>query len=309
MTAVHFDSPFSDEERRERLYRGEIFIYSPGKSSRALVEHSRQMIELAFAPRDPQVAQFDMEVADFAGLLGKLKPAFTHHPTSKALIRGMLQEIGADLNDTYFDVPKMRSSTSHQYLTTGIALAFPPHRDTWYAAPFQQINCWMPIYDITSENGMAFYPHYFNNPIKNNSEVYNYYQWNKTRATAHLDLGKGETKRVAPEAQESVDGQPDPRYIMPPGGMIMFSGAQLHRSLPNTSGRTRYSLDFRTVHIEDVRNNRGAKNIDSACTGTALRDFKRGTDEAALPEELVRPYDSGDVGDGMLVYEPGTPPL
>lgn len=308
MSIVHFDSAIPDEERRERLFRGEIFVFSPSKHSRALVEHARGMIEQAFSPRPPEHAQYDMKVEDFAALLGKLKPSFIHHPTSKTLVRGIMEDVGADPALTYFDVPKMRSSTSDEYLTTGIALAFPPHRDTWYAAPFCQINWWMPIYDITSENGMAFYPYYFDKPIKNNSSVYNYYQWNKTRATAHLHVGGTNAARTAPEAQEPVGHIPDARYITAPGGLILFSGAQLHASLPNHSGRTRFSVDFRTVHYNDVAAHRGAPNVDSACTGTALRDFLRGTDYVRLPEDMVKPYDSGDVGDdALLVYQPDLP--
>lgn len=305
MAIVHFDSRLPDEERRERLFKGEIFIFNPTTHSTALVEHARGMIEQAFGPRDPEHAQYDMKVEDFAALLGRLKPSFIHHPTSKELVRGIMEDIGADPGRTYFDVPKMRSSTSDDYLTTGIALAFPPHRDTWYSAPHCQINWWMPIYPITPDNGMAFYPYYFDRPIRNNSEVYNYYKWNKTRATAHLHVGGENAARIAPEAQEPVGHVPDARYITAPGGLILFSGAQLHASLPNRSGRTRFSIDFRTVNCDDVAAQRGAANVDSACTGTALRDFLRGTDHARLPEELVRPYDSGEVeADSLLVYKP-----
>lgn len=306
MTVVHFDSKMSDLERRERLFHGEIFIYSPTPHSLALVEHARRMIVEGFAPLSPEKAQYEMKVEDYAVLLGKLKPAFIHHPKSKELVGRIIGDVGADPALTYFDVPKLRSSTSDNYLTTGIALAFPPHRDTWYSAPHCQINWWMPVYEITSDNGMALHPRYFDRPIKNNSHVYNYYRWNKTRATAHLHIG-GPSDRVAPEAQEPVDDYPDARYITAPGGLILFSGAQLHSSLPNRSGRTRFSIDFRTVNIDDVRDKRGAVNVDSACTGTALRDFMRATDHAKLPEDLVRPYDSGDVGDGLLVYEPDLP--
>ena len=35
----------------------------------------------------------------------------------------------------------------------------------------------------------------------------------------------------------------------------------------------------------------GAPNIDSACTGTTLRDFISGADLSRIPEELVMPYD------------------
>jgi hypothetical protein len=71
----------------------------------------------------------------------------------------------------------------------------------------------------------------------------------------------------------------------------MFSGAQLHSTVPNTSGRTRFSIDFRTVNIDDVRARRGARNVDAACTGTTLRDFVCCSDLEAMPEELALDYE------------------
>ncbi len=140
MAGIFIDKSASDAERRARLFRGDLYLQTPTRAGRALVEHARAMIEEAFAPLDPRTAQFEMRVEHYAALLGRLKPAFIHHPHSKALLRDVLEESGADLDKTYFDVPKLRSSTSNDYLTTGIALAFPPHRDTWYSAPHAQIN-------------------------------------------------------------------------------------------------------------------------------------------------------------------------
>jgi hypothetical protein len=80
--------------------------------------------------------------------------------------------------------------------------------------------------------------------------------------------------------------------VPPQGGFMMFSGDQLHASIPNTSGMTRYSIDFRTVQVDDVHAGVGAPVADVACTGTALRDFKRLTDGATFTEDEVAPYDS-----------------
>ena len=65
--------------------------------------------------------------------------------------------------------------------------------------------------------------------------------------------------------------------------MILFSGAYMHATVPNTSGRTRFSIDFRTVNLDDVMTHEGAANVDSECTGTTLRDFLRGSDPTRLP--------------------------
>ena len=85
------------------------------------------------------------------------------------LVRALLEDLGCNADDTYFDVPRMRSSTSDDYLTTGIAYAWHPHRDTWYSAPQCQLNWWLPIYDLASENAMAFHPRYFTEGVANTS--------------------------------------------------------------------------------------------------------------------------------------------
>ncbi len=66
----------------------------------------------------------------------------------------------------------------------------------------------------------------------------------------------------------------------------------MHSTVPNTSGETRFSIDFRTVHIDDVISKGGAPNIDSACTGTSLGDFLRASDLARIPNEWIAAYDT-----------------
>jgi hypothetical protein len=78
----------------------------------------------------------------------------------------------------------------------------------------------------------------------------------------------------------------------------------MHSSVPNTSGVTRFSIDFRTVHRDDAVEKKGAPNIDAACAGTVLRDFLRGTDLTRLPEKIVEIYDDGVPVDGDLIYMP-----
>lgn len=78
----------------------------------------------------------------------------------------------------------------------------------------------------------------------------------------------------------------------------------MHSSVPNTSGVTRFSIDFRTVHLDDALEQRGAPNIDSACTGTVMRDFHRASDLSRLPDEVVALHDDGTAVEGELVYTP-----
>lgn len=290
MNSVFFDAPVSDDRRRQQLYDGQLFLYSACPSALALVELARTLIRAAFGSRDAETAQFTMPVEEYAALLAELKPKFVHHPEAKTCIQGMLRELGCDLAKTYFDVPRMRTATSDNYLTSGIAYAFHPHRDTWYSAPFSQLNFWLPIFDICPENAMAFHPRYWDQPVRNGSASYNYDEWNRTgRATAAQHI-KTDT-RPQPKPEEPLELDPQIRLIPPVGGTVIFSAAQMHSTVPNHSGRTRFSIDFRTVHIDDVAARRGAPNVDSACTGTTLRDYLRATDLAHVPEELCALYD------------------
>jgi hypothetical protein len=304
MSTVYFDSSLNDDTRRQHLYDGHLFVFSPRPSTIALCDHARQMIAEAFRPHDPQTVQNVLPVEECVQILAKLKPAFIHHPKSKELIQAMLADLGCDPERVYFDVPRMRSAYPTDYLSAGIAYAFHPHRDTWYSAPLCQLNWWLPIYDIVPENCLAFYPRYYSAPVKNNSEIYNYYEWNaKSRATAAQHI-KTDT-REQPKAQEPLEPEPRIRVICPPGGLILFSGAQMHETVPNTAGITRYSVDFRTVHFDDVVNRRGARNVDSRCTGTTMRDYLRGTDLSRLPEDVVKLYDDGtEVAASVLVFPP-----
>jgi hypothetical protein len=292
MNSVFFDPGLSDDARREAVYAGQLLVLSPMPSSLALVELARELISEAFGGRDPEQAQHEMPVEEYAALLSVLKPRFIHHPRAKECIRGILRELGCDLQKTHFDVPRMRTATSSDYLTSGIAYAFHPHRDTWYSAPVCQINWWMPIYAIEPGNSMAFHPRYWSTPVRNGSNEYNYAEWTQTsrkEAARHI---KADTRKQ-PKPLEEIELDPQIRLLPPPGGIIVFSAAQLHSTVPNQTGRTRFSIDFRTVNMDDVLEERGAPNVDSRCTGTTMRDYLSATTLEHIDEEICRRYDQG----------------
>lgn len=303
MTAVHFDAEVGDEVRRQRVYAGELFVYSPTPGTLGLCELARSLLREAFGDRDPEMAQHALPVERYAAILAAVKPTFIHHPDAKRHIQRTLTELGCDLDRTFFDVPRLRTSTSHDYLSSGIAYAFHPHRDTWYSAPFCQLNWWIPVYGIEPENCLAFHPRYWSRAVENSSPEYDYYEWNATsrrEAARHI---KSDTRKQ-PKAEEEIELEPDLRVVCRAGGIVLFSGAQMHSTVRNTSGRTRISVDFRTVHLDDVLARRGARNLDSACTGTTLRDYLRGSDLSRLPEEIVRLYDDRPTEGKELIYRP-----
>jgi hypothetical protein len=157
------------------------------------------------------------------------------------------------------------------------------------------------VWPVEPNNIMEFYPRWFGREIPNNSGDYNYYVANAWRGRIK-DFSGGKDTRVHPAPTEPI-GAEEPRLcVVPPvGGVMLFSGDQLHASIPNTSAATRYSIDFRTVHIDDVRSGTGAPCADVRCVGTAMRDFHRLSDLAAFTEEEVAPYDAPGTDDGVKV--------
>src|SRR5450432_3258459 len=104
--SVYIESSMSDEQRRAALYQGNLFVYSSMPSVRRFAEFARQMIEDAFAPLDPETAQHELQVERFADILGELKPRFIHDAESKRHVKNILAELGCDLEQTFFDVPR-----------------------------------------------------------------------------------------------------------------------------------------------------------------------------------------------------------
>lgn len=289
---IFVDSKINDDARRQEIYRGSIFVHSPSKSAVKLCRLAKEMVEEAFHPHDPLTVHEKLPAEECAKILATVKPKFIHHPLSKECIREMLADAGCNLKKTFFDVPRLRTAFPGDYLKSGIAYAFHPHRDTWYSSPFCQINWWMPVYEMNSDNCMALHPHYFDRAIKNGSGDYNYHKWNldsRHNAAQHV---KADT-RVQPHAEERIELDPQVRLVCDVGGAYQFSAAQLHSTVPNTSPVARYSIDFRTVHLDDVLTRNGAANVDSACTGTTIGDYLRGTDYSHLPADAVALYIDG----------------
>jgi hypothetical protein len=288
MTAVYVDSPMSDDDRRRELFAGNLFVYSPTPSSLELCAFARELATAAFAPYDPREAQHHLDPQRYVEVLAGLKPEFINHPHCKKLLPAVLSELGVDLDQCYFDVPRLRTMTS-QFLNAGLTLQFDAHRDTWFSNPTSQVNWWMPVYDVSEDCVMAFHPRYFSEPVANTSQEYDYDEWLATgRVSAVSMVDKDDRKRSG--AEQDVELRPDIRVITPPGGILVFSGAQLHSTVPNTSGRTRFSIDFRTVNRRDLEQGVAAPNVDSGSSGTTLGDFFHATDLEPLPTELVARY-------------------
>jgi len=287
MVNIYLEQRVTDEkDARKRLYDGSIIVLSSTPSTIALCEYARKIIQNTFNCDDPQKAQFNMKVEDFVSITGPLKSKFTNDYHTKVLVKNILNEFGYDLNKTYFDVPRLRIATHGGYLSSGIGYAYKPHRDTWYSASHSQINWWMSIYQLEPDQSLVFYPTFWNRPVKNSSAEFDYDEWCKFGRKQAMSQIKADTRKHPLPLQE-LDEKDEIRIVSTAAQPILFSADHLHASSYNNSGLTRFSIDFRTVHHEDLISKRGSQNIDSSAKGTTLGDYILASDFSPISKELI----------------------
>lgn len=293
------DPVLSDDELRQALYDGDLIVLTRLQAVSDLVDYTRDQLTELFRPVDPLHAHEFIQPAEMAKLLGEWKPRWIHSPRSKQLVCDTITQAGLPAEFTSYDVPRPRTSFPVGHLTSGIAYAFPWHRDSWYSAPAQQLNWWLPIFPVRADNSMAFDPSGFGRAVPNTSDTFDYYRNNTQRLNT--------AKHVTSEAQSRPGAKghkaAQELVVLPaPGSVLLFAGAQLHTSIPNNSGLARYSVDFRTVDARDLVAGRGAPVVDAYCTGTAIRDFRKISNDAAFDEALLAQIYGAPPADAMLVF-------
>ena len=288
MNIIRFNPKIDDDKRRQLLFDGDFILYSQTEALKNLVAFAGTLIEEAYGDK-PETAQFGMDVTDFIKQASALKTKFTNHATTKELIKALLAETKCDQTKTYFDVPRLRIVTSDNYLTAGVGYAYKAHRDTWYSSPQAQVNWWLPVFDLAPESTMSIYPSYWDTTIKNSSQDFNYDEWCSIgRQMAVNQVGADTRKHPLPA--EEVNNIAETRFVLASGEVMLFSAAQLHATAPNISGKTRFSIDFRTVNTDDLQQKKGAKNIDNKATGTTLGDFISSVDFKTLDRNIIDQY-------------------
>jgi hypothetical protein len=258
---------------------------------------------MLFRPHDPVKAHESISPADMAALLGRWKPQFIHSAETKGIVRRIICEAGLSEKNTYFDLPKPRTAFPDGHLTTGIAFAFPWHRDVWYSAPPAQINWWLPVFKAGNNNSMSFDVSSFGRAVPNDSGAFDYYANNISRLTTAQQVTH--ESQVRPRA---LNHEPTSEFLVipSPGEVLLFSGAHLHRSITNTSSEARFSIDFRTVNAGDLKQGRGAPVVDAHCTGTAIRDFRNLENDGCFDEGLINRLFGPPPPGALLVIEPPT---
>ena len=260
---------------RGRLFRGEIVAFRRMPAMAALAERARAMVCAAFAPHAPPDAQASLDRTEFLTRAGDLRRSFMRDVEVRAAFRAVIEGLGLDPGSTCSDRLILRLQPSGDTHRGRRVRDLPAHRDTWGSNVMAQINLWGPVFPVEAGATMVIWPALFERPVLNTSA-----EWDLER----LRESPGRYP-LLPECKAPLDDASAVPVLIEPGDLLCLSGAHLHASRPNRTGRTRVSVDSRIVDRGDVRAGRGAPNVDGRAPRVGLEWFRGVADGEPLTRQ------------------------
>ena len=280
MRAIHLTATALDEgERNARVHAGEIILFRGFTAVYELVDLLRARCR-AYLGDVPERAHERMAPAELDAAAESLRQAVLADAAVAEAVRIAFAEIGVDLRATYGDGLKQRVQMAADARGQRLVAPLGVHRDTWGSNVAAQTNWWAPVYPVTPERTLALFPAYFDRPVANDSAGWDFRELvRRLRAEGRdADYPLLPLATDPPGWDEAVPISPEP------GDLLCFSGAHLHASVPNTTGRTRLSCEIRTVNGDDAAAGRGAPNVDGAALRTTWQLFRHLSDGRKLGE-------------------------
>jgi hypothetical protein len=297
--------PAAPEDLRRAIYDGRVFLLPATESSRALVEHARALLRSELGD-DPRTAHRRFDDAALFDRIGRVRRAVYMDPRAHELVRATAAGVGFPPADTAFDPARVRAILHRAAHDPRAAPVYYPHRDTWYAHPMSVVTLWVALDDLSADETFVFHPSRFRAGVANDSEVFDYDAW-----VAHgwilkigwQDRDASSRARYPTVTLREDDHGPAEGFACAAGEILLFSGAQFHRTLPQDRGLSRFSLDARLVHLGDDARGLGAPNVDGRSRGSALRDYVHPGPEP-LEGGKRAPATCTGPGDGARAEEP-----
>jgi hypothetical protein len=287
MAVVHvLGDPLDDARRGELVFDGQLLVFKDPPALTAFRDRLDGLIREAFGTHDPVLAQWEHTREDYLDRVHRLQRRVRVDSEVRRQFVDALTGTGANADRTYLDwvhlrvLPHGQSHRGERTEGTGF------HRDTWSSNVYAQTNWWTPVYPLTSERTLAFYPGYWARPLANTSR-----EWDleKLRALRRGDRppADDEAMPLIPEPAGPVDDADELRLVLGPGDLLCFSGAHVHASVPNESGAARFSVEVRTVCLDDLRHGRGAPNVDGEAPRTPYDWFEHAITGRSLADDRL----------------------
>ena len=260
---------------RRRVFRGGLLVFRGLPAMVGLAARARAAAEAAFDPFPPPLAQDSFGPEDYLARAAALRRSFMHDGDARAAFRAVIESIGLDPAATFADRLILRLQPSGDTHSGRRVRDLPPHRDTWGSNLMAQINLWGPVFPLDPGATLVIWPTLFDRSVPNTSV-----DWDLER----LREAPGRYP-LLPVLRGPVPGDAaEVPVLIRPGDLLCFSGAHLHASRPNRTGRVRVSVDSRIVALADLRAGRGAVNVDGRAPHVGREWFHRVADGAGLAE-------------------------
>jgi len=272
MEIIHTHKPVSDSDRAEINFRGDLLIYKNISAMHDLIVLADSILRTELDNVNPTEVQHHFSPEEFFKRTTQAQVQFRTHQNCKDLFFKALSQCGVDLRNTFYDHFPMRIVPFGKAYDGSRNSVIGHHRDTWGANIHSQINWWAPLYELAQERTIAIYPHYWMNPVENDTATWSFEEHLAMRNQQNSE--KRSCYPSAPKPQIPIDESDVVKVMLNPGDVMSFSSAHLHASVPNTTDATRYSVEMRTINTDDLAQKREAPNVDNAADKPMYQWFK-----------------------------------
>jgi hypothetical protein len=258
----------------ERLYHGEVFLLPANPASLRAAEAINALLVEVFGDNPREVHTRLDDRAFFEGT-GSIRRVLFYDRHFHALTREVIAAAGFDPDEVAYDPMRLRAIKHDGHSNPRASPVYYAHRDTWYGHPQSMVTWWIPLDDLDTHETFVFYPAFFAREVPNDSEIFDYRDWIKEGPDLRIGWQQRDAGLTAryPQVTEVFDPGPELGFSCQRGQNLLFAGSQFHRTLPQDSGLTRFSVDFRLVHLGHHASGLGAPNADNRSRGSALKDY------------------------------------
>jgi hypothetical protein len=262
-------------DMRLRIFAGDVFLKPGGSASMALVSRVVHLMQERLETDDVRKAHLKWSAEEMFNRIGALRRTVYLESEFHDRVRDVAEESGFSPDRVAFDPIRLRVVQPGGHRNPLAAPVYFPHRDTWYAHSQSMIVWWLPLHDLIPEETFVFYPDHLNQAVANDSEIFDYAEWIKDGPALKIgwqNRDSGVTARYPGSLEASMPERAE-GFSCRAGENLIFSGAHYHKTLPHDLDQTRFSLDFRIVHLDDAQAGRGAPNADNRSRGSTLADY------------------------------------
>jgi hypothetical protein len=259
----------------DAIFSGQILYFEGLPPMAGAVQELQMLLQTVFQPYPPESAHEFLDAGEYQERFDEAQEEFRTSERIRQHIYEAMGAAGARLTDTFCDRLRLRASPPEHY-HSGRAFfrsSTPAHRDSWGSALLCQMNWWFPVFPLHRDRTLALYPAHWSTGVENDAQG-----WDWKRA------GKGSPR--LPTARGPIDNRAEIRITVPPGTLSVFSAAHLHAGVLNTTQLTRFSVETRTINLEDLLAKRGAPNVDGLGIRPGYEWFRRVTDSRPLTDVI-----------------------